>query len=124
MAEGYQCSITINNRTAFDLRVQKQDLAFGVFKAGPSNVPKKATAIGFVATGTPYLPLVGSEGAVIYQIGDDANTTVTIAWDIPASQPSNKVIVDTSNQDIAAQLNGFVGSGDAETCTLTVVDGR
>lgn len=124
MAEGYACNITITNRSNYDLRVLKHEIPYGVFKSGPETVPKKSTAIGFVATGTPYVPMQGTEGFVTYQFGDDANTTLTIGWDIPALSHPNRVVAATSNQDIAVQVNGFDGSGDAETCTLIVVDGR
>ncbi len=124
MAEGYACNISINNRTSYDLKVAKSALDYGVFKTGPKTIPKGASIPAFTATGKPYTPLQGTEGTVVYQVGDDTTATVTIYFNVPALSADNAVNVTSSNEDIAAQRDGFVGEGDSETCTVKVVDGR
>jgi hypothetical protein len=117
--ENYQCHITIDNRTTEHIRLLKKDTPWGVFKAGPvADIGPKLTTVAFVATGKPGLP-GGAEGTVTYQVGDDANQTVAIYYDIPATPfTSNTVRVDTSSDDIVAQLTGFRGDGSTESCIV------
>jgi hypothetical protein len=119
--DNYQCHITIDNRTDSHLRLLKTDLPWGVFKTGPEKdlVPKKST-LAFVATGSPNVP-AGAEGTVWYQVGDDANNTIKIYWDVPTTPFSkNRVTVENSKEEIMTQLTGFSGSGSVESCTVRV----
>ena len=122
--ENYQCHITINNRSSEHLRLLKKDLQWGEFRDGPvSDIQPHAETKAFVATGS--VGPAGTEGTVVYQIGDDANTTITIYFDIPTRPlSSNTVRADTSNPDVAAQISGFDGSGATESCDIKVIDGR
>ena len=80
----FKCHITINNQTTSRLRLLKTDIAWGKFEQGPINevLPKK-TVLAFVAKDS--LGPAGAEGTVWYQVGDDANNTVKIYWDVPES---------------------------------------
>jgi len=122
--ENYQCHITINNRTPKHLRLLKTDIPWGEFRDGPANdISPMSEGVAFVATGV--VGPAGTEGTVVYQIGDDANATVSIYFDIPTRPlSSNTVKVDTSDENIAGQLTGFSGSGSTESCTVKVIDGR
>jgi hypothetical protein len=123
--DNYQCHILINNRTSLHLHQLKKDLPWGRWKEGPVDDIKPNTETkAFVATGAPGLPS-GTEGTVVYQLGDDANTTFTIYFDIPTKPlSSNTVRVDSSDTDVAAMLSGFNGGGAVESCTVKVIDGR
>lgn len=124
MSENYQCHITINNRTDLNLRVNQEKLAWGHYTQEPVEIPKKSEARAFVAVGAYGSPS-GTEGTVIYQVGDDANVTIKIYFDVPwAPLSHNTIKVESSNPDVAVQLIGFNGSGSVESCTIKVVDGR
>ena len=123
--ESIQCHMTLNNRTHGHLRLLKSQLDWGVFREGPlSDIPPMVEMKAFVATGKPDLP-GGTEGVVVYQLGDDANATITLSFNVTATPGGdNTVTADTSNMDIAAQLTGFHGSGASEVCNVKVLDGR
>ena len=122
--ENYQCHLSINNRAHDHLRLLKSDLDWGVFRDGPvTDIPPLTEVKAFVATGATGP--AGTEGTVVYQIGDDANTTVSVYFDVPTRPLShNTVRADSSNPDVAAQVTGFDGSGSTESCTVKVIDGR
>ena len=122
--ENYQCHIVINNRTHDHLKLLKTDLPWGEFREGPvADIPPQSETKAFVATGS--VGPAGTEGTVVYKIGDDANTTVSIYFDIPTRPlSSNTVRVDTSNPDVAGQVGGLAGKGSTESCTVKVIDGR
>jgi hypothetical protein len=62
---------------------------------------------------------------VKYQFQDDANSWLLISFDVTANPLSkNTVKVETSHEDLSAQLEGFIGDGNHETCTVKFVDGR
>jgi phospholipase C len=122
--DNYQCHITIDNRTKSHLKLLKTNIVWGVFRTGPDQdlVPMKS-APAFIATGTPSRP-AGAEGTVWYQVGDDANNTIKIYWDVPTTPfTSNRVTVEASKDEVVAvQLSGFNGSGAVEVCTIKVID--
>lgn len=122
--ENYQCHITINNRTAVHLRLNKTDVPWGEFKEGPvDDILPKIETRAFVATGS--IGPAGTEGTVVYNFQDDANLTITIYWDIPTRPFSHNIVTATSsNPDIAATVEGLSGSGSTEVCMVRVVDGR
>jgi len=65
--------------------------------------------------------VAGAEGTVWYQVGDDANNTIKIYWDVPTTPFSkNRVTVENSKEEIMTQLTGFSGSGSVESCTVRV----
>ena len=119
--ENYKCFITIDNRTPQHLKLQKQDIPCGRFQEGPEkDLMPRTSKSAFVASGNPGL--LGTEGTVWYQLGDDANKTMSIYFDVPTRPFSdNKVNVDTSDPNLAAVLSGFKGSGNVEVCTIRVV---
>ena len=121
MSDGQQCHITIDNRTTSHLRLLKTDLAWGVFRDGPEKdlMPRKS-ARAFVATGAPFRE-GGAEGTVWYQVGDDANNTVRIYYDVPLRPfAKNTVTVEASKDEITVQLTGLSGTGPVESCTIKV----
>lgn len=122
--ENYQCHIMIDNRSSEHLRLLKQDIPWGTFHVGPEKDVRPHTSTkAFVASG--ITGPAGTEGTVVYQVGDDANVTISIYFEIPTRpMSSNTVRVDSSNPDIAAQMSGFNGSGSTEVCEIKVIDGR
>ena len=118
VSEHQQCHITIDNRTADHLVLLQKDAKHGEFRDGPEQDIKPHTELkAFVAIGSG---LVGPEGTVVYKIGDDANTTVSIYFDVPAWSEANTVRADTSNPDFVASLIDFSGKGQTESCKVRV----
>jgi hypothetical protein len=127
-SENIQMICGINNRTDQELKVQSASLRWGKFEDSPNfppvNIPAKTNKGAFRSSGRQG-SAAGTEGTVVYQIGDDENATITIYWDVPwAPGASNKVTASTSDEDISASVEGFVGSGAVESVTVKVVDGR
>jgi hypothetical protein len=119
--ENYKCHITIDNRTSHHLKLQKQDIPWGRFQEGPErDLMPGVSKLAFVASGNPGVP-AGTEGTVWYQLGDDANKTLTIYFDVPTNPlKDNTVNTDTSNPGLGAVRTGFNGKGNVEVCTLRV----
>jgi hypothetical protein len=119
--ENYKCFVTMDNRTAQHLKLQKQEIPWGRFQEGPEKdlMPRTSKSV-FVASGVAGP--AGTEGSVVYQLGDDANKTISIYFDVPTRPFSdNTVRVETSDPNLAAVLSGFKGSGNVEVCTIRVV---
>ena len=119
--KNYKCHITIDNRTPHHLRLQKQEIPWGSFEEGPEkDLMPKTSKVAFVASGN--VGPAGTEGTVWYQLGDDANKTITIYFDVPTNPlKDNTVNVDTSDPNLAAVRTGFNGKGSVEDCTVRVV---
>ena len=123
-SENIQMICTVNNRAKQELKVQSKDLDWGKFTAEPVAIPSKAVLPAFRSTGRQG-SASGTQGKVVYQIGDDAAAIITISGDVPwAPGASNKVTTSTFSEDVGASIAGFVGSGPVESVTITVVDGR
>jgi hypothetical protein len=124
--ENYQCHITINNRTTSHLRLAKRELQWGKFRDGNSpveDIPPRSERKSFIAQGK-FGP-AGVEGTVTYQYQDDANLTLVIYFDIPTRPLSeNTIRATTSDPDLGASVEGFIGKGSTESCTIKLVDGR
>ena len=122
--ENYQCHITINNRTTERLRLVRTDLPWGRFRDGPvPEIGPKEERKAFVATGS--IGPAGTEGTVVYQLGDDTDVTVSVYFDIPTRPFSrNTVTADASDEDVSAKVDGLNGGGATESCTIRVIDGR
>ncbi len=128
MADSLQMICHINNRTNQTLKFQSEHLVWGKWADPPNqypvDVPPKESVLAFRSSGRSN-SASGTEGYVVYQVGDESETTVTIYWDVPwAAGSSNKVTTKTSHQDIAASIEGFAGSGRVEDVIVKVVDGR
>jgi hypothetical protein len=118
-----QCHITINNRSSEHLRLQSKDLQAGDFEQGPlADIKPHDEAKAFIASGTTGVK--GTEGTVVYQLGDDANTTISIYWDVPQWSMSNRLDVKSSDPDVATKVDGFAGKGSTEACNIRVLDAR
>jgi len=127
-SENIQMICGINNRTDHELKVKSKSLEWGKFEDSPNfppvNIPAKTNKGAFRSSGRQGTAS-GTEGTVVYQLGDDENATITIYWNVPwAPGASNKVTADTSDEDISASVEGFTGSGSVESVTIKVVDGR
>jgi hypothetical protein len=118
----YSCTITIDNRTGHHLKLLKHDLPWGKFQQGPEkDLMPGASKIAFVARENPGVP-AGPEGTVWYQLGDDANKTTSIYFDVPTTPfKDNTVNVDTSDPYLSAVLSGFKGTVSDLRCTVRVV---
>jgi hypothetical protein len=89
--ENYQCQIMINNRARDHLKLLKTEIPWGQFREGPvPDLPPMTETKAFVATGS--IGPAGTEGTVTYQIGDDANTTVSVYFDIPTRPLSSNTV--------------------------------
>ena len=115
------CTITIDNGTGHHLKLLKHDLPWGKFQQGPAkDIMPGTSQVAFVAS--QNIAPAGPEGTVWYQLGDDANKTISIYFDVPTRPFSdNRVQVDTSGDpNLSAVLSGFNGRGSDERCTVRV----
>src|SRR6516162_2169480 len=106
MSSDCRCTITIENGTGHHLQLLKHDLPWGKFRQEPTkDIMPGTSQVAFVAQG---MGPAGPEGTVWYQLGDDANKSITIYFDIPTTPlKDNTVTVDTSHPDHAAVPSGF-----------------
>jgi len=128
MSEMIQMICGINNRTDQTLKVQSKHLQWGkwedVGNFPPVDIPPKTNKGAFRSSGRQG-SASGTQGYVVYQLGDDPNAIITITWDVPwAPGAKNTVTATTFNEDVSASVEGFVGSGPVESVTVRVVDGR
>jgi hypothetical protein len=117
-----ECTITIDNGTGHHLKLLGHDLPWGEFRQEPAkDIMPRTSQVAFVAN--DRIGPVGTEGTVWYQLGDDANKTISIYFDVPTRPFSdNKVQVDTSGDpNLSAVLSGFNGKSHDERCTVRVV---
>ena len=114
------CTITIDNGTGHHLKLLKHDLPWGKFQQGPAkDIMPGTSQVAFVAS--QNIAPAGPEGTVWYQLGDDANKTISIYFDVPTNPlKDNTVNVDTSDPNLSAARSGFNGKGNVEVCTLRV----
>jgi hypothetical protein len=128
MSEMIQMICGINNRTDSVLTVKSEHLEWGkwedVGNFPPVAIPAKTNKAAFRSSGRQG-SASGTQGNVVYQLGDDPNAIITITWDVTwASGAKNTVSASTFNEDVSASVEGFVGSGPVESVTIKVVDGR
>ena len=128
MSENIQMICVINNRLNEELKVQSENLQWGKWYDPPNfkpvNIPQKFVKEAFHSHGRES-SASGTQGTVVYQIGDNATETISISWDVTwAAGGSNKVSAATFNEDVAASITGFTGSGAVESVTITILDGR
>jgi hypothetical protein len=117
-----ECTITIDNGTGHHLKLLGHDLPWGEFREEPAKDLIPGTSqVAFVAN--DRIGPVGTEGIVWYQLGDDADKTISIYFDVPTRPFSdNTVQVDTSGDpNLSAVLSGFNGKSRYERCTVRVV---
>jgi len=120
MSYDCRCTITIDNGTGHHLQLLKHDLPWGKFRQGPTkDIMPGTSQVAFVASMDRGPG--GTEGTVWYQLGDDANKSITIYFDVPTNPlRDNTVTVDTSDLNLSAVLSGFNGRGSDERCTVRV----
>jgi hypothetical protein len=127
MTDKYQCHITINNRSTSHLVFSKSDLLWGEFIDGNSpvkDIPPKIEVPAFKVSGAPW-GAGGPEGTVTYVFQDDENIKVEIYFNVPLTPGMpNSVTARTTNSDVAATVDGLIGEGATEACTIKVIDGR
>jgi hypothetical protein len=128
MADSLQFHCTINNRCDVPLKLKGSSHSWGRWypteSDQPKEVPAKQATKAFSSSGRTS-SASGTEGYVIYQLGDDANAWIKIYWDVPwAPGSDNKVNLEESHEDIVVAMEGFVGSGSTESIILKVIDGR
>ena len=119
--QNYQCHVILDNKSTHHLRLLKNALKWGEFAEGPEeDIGPRKSMKAFVARGATGLS--GCEGTLTYQLGDDANNTISIYWDVPTSPwSSNTIKVDASDEDVAAMMSGFKGDGNIESVTIKIV---
>jgi hypothetical protein len=124
MSENIQMICSINNRTNQELKPQSKHLSWGKFTSEPTAIPAKKTLEAFRSSGRQG-SASGTEGTVVYQMGEDPKALITIFWDVPWKNGGNNVIkTGTFNEDVSASISGYDGRGAVEAVTITVVDGR
>ncbi|WP_327682371.1 aegerolysin family protein [Kitasatospora sp. NBC_00458] len=127
MSEQNYIAVTIGNRTTTALEVQKHDLYSGTWEAEgdfpPVEVPAGKELTAFRASGRPGTA-AGTEGYVVYELGDGSGATVKVYWDAPWGSTYNNLKVDSSDSGITVEVEGWSGSGVTEEVTLTVHDDR
>lgn len=130
MSENIQMICKINNRAKETLRLKSADLNWGKFDDSPNQYPVKAieakrTADPAFRSSGRQGSASGTEGTVIYQLGDNADAWIKIYWDVPwAPGASNSVNTETFDPDVAASVDGFAGHGAVESVTINIIDGR
>lgn len=127
MSDKYQCHIRINNRSSSHLVFSKAEIEWGEFIEGHSptkDILPKMEAAAFKVAGKSFTP-GGPEGKVTYVFQDDENVKVEVYFNVPMTPGmANTVTARTTHTDVAATVEGLVGSGSSEACTIKVVDGR
>lgn len=128
MSDNIQMICHINNHARQELKVLDYHLDWGKFYDAPNqyptDIPAKHEELGFRSSGRQGSSS-GTEGWVRYTIGGDENAIIKISWDVPwLSGAHNMVKAGTTNEDIAAEIEGFSGTGSVEDVTVKVVDGR
>ncbi|MFJ9826995.1 aegerolysin family protein [Streptomyces sp. NPDC101160] len=127
MSEQMFIACTINNRTKVTLKVVKYELYWGkwedVGNFPPIDIPAGKELPAFHSSGRKGSS-GGTEGYVIYQLGDDSQATFKVYWDVPFGSKHNTVKVEPSDADISVNVKGYVGEGAGEAITLTVHDDR
>ena len=128
MAQTLQFHCTINNRCSVPLKVKETQHSGGTWYPEefsiPKNVPAKQVFQSFSSSGRKG-SVLGTEGYIIYQLGDEADAWIKIYWDITwAPTIPNKVQVEESHDDIVVSMEGFIGLGLIENVTFKVFDGR
>ena len=121
MSYDCRCTVTIDNGTGHHLQLLKHDLPWGKFRQEPTkDIMPGTSQIAFVAS--PNVGPGGTEGTVWYQLGDEANKSITIYFNMPDNPvKANSVTVETSDPNLSAVLSGFNGRQPAESCTVRVV---
>lgn len=128
MSESIQMRCSINNRTNQVLKVDSDRLKWGKFYDSPNfapvDIPAMSNQKAFRSSGK-LGTASGTEGTVVYRMGDDPYAIITIYWDVPWKKNQNNVIRVTSfHQDVSVSVVGYTGQGPVESVTITVVDGR
>jgi hypothetical protein len=99
----------------------KKELSWGEFDNQPlADIMPDQTKLAFIASGLNNLP-GGTQGSVVYQLGDDANKTISIVFEVTATPfTRNTVTVDSSSPKLGPVLTGFKGEGNMENCMIRV----
>jgi hypothetical protein len=128
VSENIQMICTINNRTDQELKVKSKFLNWGKWTDGPNfppvAIPARTARPAFRSSGKEGLA-EGTEGNVVYQLGDNEDEIITIYWDVPwAPGARNRVWATTFTEDVSASVEGFNGGGAVESVVVKVLDGR
>ncbi|MBD2596568.1 hypothetical protein H6G74_19850 [Nostoc spongiaeforme FACHB-130] len=115
ITKSLQLYCTINNRCDLILKVKEYYYAEQCCPNHESSPPKDVPAKQVIQV----LAMSGTEGYVIYQLGDDPNAWIKIFWDrISGFQ------IETFHEDIVVQCDGFIGSALVENVLLKIADVR
>ncbi|OCQ95056.1 hypothetical protein BCD64_27215 [Nostoc sp. MBR 210] len=115
ITKSLQLYCTINNRCDLPLKLQEYHYAEQCYSNHKSSPPKDVPAKQVIQV----LAMSGTEGYVIYQLGDDPNAWIKIFWDrISGFQ------IETFHEDIVVQCDGFIGSALVENVLLKIADVR
>ncbi|MBD2494884.1 MAC/perforin domain-containing protein [Nostoc sp. FACHB-280] len=115
ITKSLQLYCTINNRCDLPLKVKEYHYAEQCCQNHESSPPKDVAAKQVIQV----LAMSGTEGYVIYQLGNDPNAWIKIFWDrISGFQ------IETFHKNIVVQCDGFIGSALVENVLLKVSDFR
>ncbi|ALF55416.1 hypothetical protein ACX27_25480 [Nostoc piscinale CENA21] len=128
MASSLQFHCIINNRCDVPLKVKETYHRSGRWYpeevSQPKDVPAKQVIKAFASSGR-IASSSGTEGYVIYQLGNEPNAWIKIYWDVPwLTNSNNKFKIETSHENIIVQTDGFIGTGSVENILLKVIDLR
>jgi hypothetical protein len=116
--------ISIENRTGAHLILERSDLSWGQFRGDAAkDIPPKNMVEAFEVRAVGLNPKIVT-GTVIYQLQDDPNSSIRIAFDIE-DRPDfpTQVVAKSSNPDIAATVVPSSVQGIDVNCTVKISDG-
>ena len=130
MSANIQMICAIDNRTKSYLKRQEVHLNWGRFDDAPNKYPQEVinprelASPAFCSSGR-LGSSSGTEGTVVYRLGDNTEEWVRIYWDVSwVPGVPNQVKTDTFNPDVAAVVDGFDPRGPVENVTIRILDGR
>jgi hypothetical protein len=121
--ENYQCHIAIDNRTESHLKLVEAKLPTGKFVTGQApkdDILPNTQMKAFAAQGK--MGPMGTEGTVVYRLEDSRKISLTIHFNVPTGAPKNKVTASTSDRNLSATVEGLIGKGSTESCTIKLSD--
>jgi hypothetical protein len=117
-------SCWIENLTGETLKVKSHKLEWGKFydppNQSPVDIPAGEKMKAFRSSGKDGAAS-GTEGTVVYQLGNKENETLEIYWDVPWGSSTNTLKVTTyDRKKVLASPEGWNGKGTGEEVTITV----
>jgi hypothetical protein len=115
-------SCWIENLTGETLKVKSHKLEWGKFYDPPNQSPVDIPAgEKMKAFQSSEKTAPGTEGTVVYQLGDKENETLEIYWHVTlGNQPNTLKVTTCDRKKLLASQEGWTGKGVGEEVTITV----